>query len=341
MTDAEGPRVMSAGEVADAGAVAGVGEIGTVEAHAKVNLRLRVFARDETGFHGVETLLARTSLSDTVTLSAAGPRGGRPEGRGPTGARSESAGPRDGRSVTLSVDGPLAEGVPDGPNNLCRQAAERFFERAFGRRRWPAVHIRLTKRIPMGSGLGGGSADAGATLRLLAARWPRLETRELVAFAGEIGSDVPFAFLGVPMALGWERGRRLLPLRPPRPRPALLVCPPIHVSTPEAYGWLGRTDEDAGAASVLPGATRLAEWDSLERLARNDLEAPVLARHPELSELLDGLGSCDPALAAMTGSGSTLFAIFRDEAERARARRTLAASDGAEGLRILDVALPV
>lgn len=292
------------------------------EAHAKVNLRLRVFARDETGFHGVETVLARTSLCDTVSLSAAGAAGAAP-------------------AISLSVDGPLADGVPDGPDNLSWRAAERFFERAFGRRERPAARIRLTKRIPMGSGLGGGSADAGATLRLLADRWPRLDERELLGLAGEIGSDVPFALLGVPMALGWERGRRLLPLRPPRPRPALLVCPGIHVSTPEAYDWLGRTDEDAGAASVLPGATRLAEWDSLERLAQNDLEAPVLARHPELSELLDRLRSCDPALAAMTGSGSTLFAVFRDEAERARARRTLPPLDHAEALRILDVSLPV
>lgn len=306
-------------------------ETGTAEARAKVNLRLRVFARDETGFHGVETVLARTSLSDRVSLLAAAPERG----------RSGDAGSEGARGVSLSVDGPLAEGVPEGPDNLCRRAAERFFERVFGRREWPAVHIRLTKRIPMGSGLGGGSADAGATLRLLADRWPRLEARELVELAGEIGSDVPFALLGVPMALGWERGRRLLPLRPPRPRPALLVCPGIHVSTPEAYDWLGRTREDAGAASALPGATRLSEWDSLERLARNDLEAPVLARHPELSELLDQLRSCDPALAAMTGSGSTLFAIFRDETERARARRTLAPLERPQGLRILDVALPV
>lgn len=325
-----------------AGEGTGAGEIGTAEAHAKVNLRLRVFARDETGFHGVETLLVRTSLSDTVRLLARGSEGGRPEGHGQKSAGSEGVGVEDdSRGVTLSVDGPLADGVPAGPDNLCRQAAARFFERVFGERRWPAVHIRLTKRIPMGSGLGGGSADAGATLRLLAGRWPRLETRELLELAGEIGSDVPFALLGVPMALGWERGRRLLPLRPPRPRPALLVCPAIHVSTPEAYGWLGRTDEDAGAASVLPGATRLAEWDSLERLVRNDLEAPVCGRHPELSELLERLRSCDPALAAMTGSGSTLFAIFRDEAERARARRTFAAPERGEGPRILDVSLPV
>lgn len=305
-----------------AGEAAGAGETGTAEAHAKVNLRLRVFARDETGFHGVETVLARTSLSDTVCVSVARPGAGQ--------AR-----------IALSVDGPLAEGVPEGPDNLCWQAAAAFLDRAFRRRARPAVHIHLTKRIPMGSGLGGGSADAGATLRLLADRWPRLETRELIDIAGEIGSDVPFALLGVPMALGWERGRRLLPLRPPRPRPALLVCSGIHVSTPEAYGWLGRTEADAGGASVFPGATRLAEWESLERLARNDLEAPVLARHPELSGLLERLRSCDPAVAAMTGSGSALFAIFRDETERARARGTLAVREGADGLRLLDVSLPV
>ena len=305
------------------------GRIGTARARAKINLRHRVFARDETGFHGVETLLARTSLADTVSLLEA-----------PTAPRDVPADQkRDG--VSLTVAGPLAAGVPEGPDNLCVRAAERFLARAFPKGRRPAVHIHLEKRIPMGSGLGGGSADAGATLRLLADRWARLETRELVEIAGEIGSDVPFALVGVPMALGWERGRRLLPLRPPRARPALLVLSGIHVSTPDAYRWLGRTDADPGAASVFPGATRLAEWPSLERLVRNDLEAPVLARHPRLSELLDQLRSRDPAVAGMAGSGSTLFAIFRDDAERARARRQLSATVEGEGTDLVDVRLPV
>ena len=296
--------------------------IGSAKAHAKINLRHRVFARDETGFHGVETLLARTSLTDTVTLFAAGP---------------DAA--RDG--VSLSVEGPHATGVPDGPDNLCWRAAERFLARAFPKRRRPAVHIRLEKRIPMGSGLGGGSADAGTTLRLLADRWPRLDMRVLVELAGEIGSDVPFALIGVPMALGWERGRRLLPLRPPRPRPALLVLPGIHVSTPEAYGWLGRSDADAGSAAILPGATRLADWESLERLVRNDLQAPVLARHPVLSALLERLRSCEPAAAGMTGSGSGLFAIFRDDAELAGTRRQLRDPASAQGAELVEVRLPL
>ena len=312
---------------ASAGANAGAsganaGLIGTAEAHAKINLRHRVFARDETGFHGVETLLARTSLTDTVTLFEAG------SGTGPDG-------------LSISVEGPNATGVPEGPDNLCWRVAERFLARALPKRKRPAVHIRIEKRIPMGSGLGGGSADAGATLRLLADRWPRLEERTLVELAGEVGSDVPFAFIGVPMALGWERGRRLLPLRSPRPRPALLILPGIHVSTPAAYGWLGRGGDDPGSASVLPGATRLADWESLERLIRNDLQAPVLARHAPLSEFLERLRSCEPAAAAMTGSGSALFAIFRDEVERTRARRELQGAAEAEGAELEDVRLPV
>ena len=314
---APGPSGTTAGSGGAAAAL-----IGTAEAHAKVNLRHRVFTRDETGFHGVETLLARTSLTDTVSLFETG-----------------TAGPRDG--LGLSVEGPNATGVPAGPDNLCWRAAEQFLARAFPKRRRPAVHIRLEKRIPMGSGLGGGSADAGATLRLLAHRWPRLDMRILVELAGEIGSDVPFALVGVPMALGWERGRRLLPLRPPRPRPALLILPAIHVSTPEAYGWLGRSEADPGSAAILPGATRLADWESLERLVRNDLQAPVLARHPALSELLARLRSCEPAAAAMTGSGSALFAIFRDDAERVRARRQLGGSAEAEGAKLVDIRLPV
>ena len=299
------------------------GRLGSAEAHAKVNLRLRVFARDETGFHGVETLLARTSLTDTVHLLD-----GSPGGDGDTG-------------LSLSVGGPRADGVPTGPDNLCWRAAELFLARAFPKKRKrPAVHIRLEKRIPMGSGLGGGSADAGATLRLLADRWPRLETRDLVEIAGEIGSDVPFALLGVPMALGWERGRRLLPLRPPPPRPALLLLSGIHVSTPDAYRWLDRDEADPGGAAVLPGATRLAEWPSLERLIRNDLEAPVTARHPQLSELLAHLRACDPAAAAMTGSGSALFAIFRDDAAREGALRQLSDSPAARRAEFVPIHTP-
>jgi len=270
-------------------------------AYAKINLRHRVFAPEHTGFHSVETLMLRTGLFDSVGLAEA------PEG------------------WSVDLDGEEAAGVPAGDDNLCCRATRLYLDRAFGRTR-PGVRIRLTKRIPPGSGLGGGSADAGAVLRLLARRWPRLDERELVQLAGEIGSDVPFALIDVPMALGWEHGRRLLPLRPPHPRPALLARPPFSIDTGEAYAGLAASrlasdggSADPGGAAILPGPDRLAEWDSLARLARNDLEPPALASHPDLAECLAMLRA-EAAVAGMTGSGSTLFGIFASAQGRAACR---------------------
>jgi len=298
-------------------------ERAATRAHAKVNLRHRVFARDETGFHAVETVLARTSLHDTVELE-----------------ERETG-------ITLVLGGEETGGVPDGEDNLCVRAARAFLDAAFPRREPPGVHLRLTKRIPSGAGLGGGSADAAATLRLLAARWPRVDERGLWRLAGALGSDVAFGLLDTPLALGWERGRRLLPLRPPRARPALIVCPPYAVSTPDAYGWLAERRREAGIgdsgdAAALPGATRWTDWSVLERLVRNDLEPPVLARHPALGACLDALARA-AAGATLTGSGSALAAWFGDERGREEARRTVAAAgaDESEGWRLIEVTLPV
>jgi 4-diphosphocytidyl-2-C-methyl-D-erythritol kinase len=213
------------------------------------------------------------------------------------------------------------------------------------------LRIRLTKRIPTGTGLGGGSSDAAGTLRLLAARWPKLESRTLFGLAGRLGSDVPFGLLDVPMALGWERGRRLLPLRPPPARFGLLVCPPFSVSTPEAYGWLAarRAEQgsaadpraDQGGACVLPGVTRLAEWPVLERLIANDLQAPVCAHHPTLANALSIMQD-EGSVSAMTGSGSALFAVFPAEDRRPDVKRSLARAGFGEdeGWRTHDIRLP-
>lgn len=269
----------------------------TAPARAKINVRHRVLERDGTGFHGVETLLLRTSLADDVGIE-------------------ESPG-----GIALEVEGPESAGVPTDSENLCWRAAAAFLAAAFPRARArPGLRIALEKRIPAGGGLGGGSADAAAVLRLLQTRYGRLTDRELLSLAGEIGTDVPFGVLDVPMALGWERGRRLLPLRPPPPAPGLLVLPAIRVSTPEAYGWLADARSGpAGGASVLPGPTRLAEWDVLGRLARNDLEAPVFARHPELAAARSELEATRPRIVGMTGSGSAFFAIYEDDEARDRA----------------------
>lgn len=287
-------------------------------AHAKLNLRLRVFRPDDQGYHSIETLFLRISLHDTVELLGSGP------------------------GIELQVTGDPT--VPDGPENLCWRAAERFFA-AVGKS--PAVHIVLSKRIPSGSGLGGGSADAAALLRLLNHSLDNpLSEPELLAVAGGLGSDVPFAALGVPMALGWERGRRLLPLRPPGARPALLVVPDFGVGSGEAYGWL-RQDREAQAESLsssganggaLPSPGRLTDWNALGMLAMNDFEAPVFARHPELREARQRLLAGGAEISQMTGSGSTVFAVFSDVEHR---DAVLEGADWPAGWSMIPVDTPV
>ena len=286
-------------------------------AHAKVNLRLRVFQRDEEGYHGLETIFLRCALHDDVEIS-----------EGPAG-------------IHLKVEGP--EDVSDGARNLCWQAAERFFE-TLGEA--PAISIRLFKRIPVAAGLGGGSADAAAVLRTLAARHRgALSESALLRLAGSLGSDVPFPLLGVAMALAWERGRRLMPLRPPPSRPGLILVPPFRVATSEAFAWLdggrraGGWDEGSaiGASGYLPGPGRLHDWGVLARVAHNDFEAILFDRYPVLRELRDALRAAGAEIALVSGSGPVLYAVFADPARRDAAAGTGLAR---EGWRLLPTDLP-
>lgn len=314
----------------------------TLAAQAKVNLRLRVFSRDEGGYHTLETIFLRLDLHDTVEISQSDP------------------------GIALALEGDAAEGISAGSDNLCWRAAEAYKRAVLEQTH---LRIRLHKRIPAGTGLGGGSADAAAVLRLLNRRARRpLNEAALMRIGGALGSDVPFALLGVPMALGWERGRRLLPLQPPPPRPGLVLVPRLHVATRDAYEWLrehrqaaanreteATVDATPGAATpsagpeagreagVLPGARRLAEWEALARLACNDFEEPLFARYPELEDCRRVLREAGAIVAQVTGSGSALFGIFRDSSVRADAvdRLKLGGFDRGSGWRLLEVRLPV
>lgn len=288
----------------------------TLSAHAKVNLRLRVFSRDEGGYHGLETIFMRLDLHDTVSIAD------RAEG------------------IRIELDGEAAAGLPDGEDNLCWRAAEALLSVAGER---PAVEIRLTKRIPAGTGLGGDSADAAAVLRLLNQRVRHpLSEADLLRLGGRLGSDVPFALLGVPMALGWERGRRLLPLQPPPPRSGLVLVPRLRVGTRDAYAWLREAGLGSSEAGVLPGARRLAEWETLARLAHNDFEEPLFARHPELAAGREALSDAGASVAQMTGSGSALFGVFPDAAARDAAADRMRRGGYAQesGWLVLEVELP-
>jgi 4-diphosphocytidyl-2-C-methyl-D-erythritol kinase len=267
-------------------AIRGAGGV-LVAAQAKVNLRLRILARETSGYHQLETLFLRLALADDVRITIT------------NGAR------------TLDVDGEVdARQIGVVERNLAWRAADAYAA-ATG---WPAgFNIRLTKHIPIGAGLGGGSADAAAVLRALDAIAPTaLGERALLAIAEGLGADVPFLTTSLPYAFAWGRGERLLAVPAPPEREVLLLLPPFYVSTSSAYGWLpsGR-DATVSAGVVSPfEATSLSHWDYLATIATNDFEPVVSARHPEIPTLVAQLRGAGCVVAMMSGSGSAVFGVL-------------------------------
>jgi 4-diphosphocytidyl-2-C-methyl-D-erythritol kinase len=267
----------------------------TTLAPAKVNLVLRVGPRRTDGYHDLLSLMVPLDLGDEV-------------------------------DVTVSArPGPVRCRVPgrpdlDGPGNLAARAAVAFRER-FGVDR--GVTIRIVKRIPVTAGLGGGSSDAAAVLRILARAFRVHDAAALASVGLSVGSDVPF-FLGPGPAWARGRGERLAPVEVPPQHLVLLypADPALAIRAGEAYGWL---DGDRGAApATLPrrgGAYRPS-------LLGNDLEAPCLERRPALRALLGCLVEHGADAAIMSGSGPTVFGVFCDAKEARRAARGIETSGG-------------
>jgi 4-diphosphocytidyl-2-C-methyl-D-erythritol kinase len=264
-------------------------------APAKVNLVLRVGPPRADGYHDLLTLMVPLDLADEVAVTV-----------------GRRAGP-----VTCVVPG---RPELDGPGNLAARAAQLFRER-FGVDR--AVAIRSAKRIPVTAGLGGGSSDAAAVLRTLARAFRVRDARALAELALAVGSDVPF-FLGPGPAWARGRGERLRPAEVP-PLDLVLVYPPdpaLAIRAGEAYGWL---DLDRGA-SAPPLPARAGPYRP--SLLGNDLEGPCLARRPALRSLLGCLVGRGAVAAIMSGSGPTVFGVFRNRKEAARAAREIETTGG-------------
>jgi 4-diphosphocytidyl-2-C-methyl-D-erythritol kinase len=261
----------------------------TVSALAKVNLFLRVLARNADGYHSVETLLCLISLGDTLRADR-----------------------RNERGVSIDVEG---ADVGPGEENLAVRAAKRVLEATgnhFG------IHLTLTKRIPVRAGLGGGSSDAAAALhaanRLAGSAVPR---HELLQFAAQLGSDVAFFVTGAPLALAWSRGERMIRLPPLRSSPALLLSPQITISTAEAYNWVDASrGESWKRGAVAMDLASLSQWGDIGRMAGNDFESPVFSRHGEIRNAFEALVTTSPLVCRMSGSGSTLFAVYRSDRDR-------------------------
>jgi 4-diphosphocytidyl-2-C-methyl-D-erythritol kinase len=213
--------------------------------------------------------------------------------------------------------GLTVEGADTGPTeaNLAYRAAAAVLD-ATGQRF--GVRMRLVKRIPVSAGLGGGSSDGAAALHAVNALAGRvIPHHEIVQLGAKLGSDVAFLASGAPLALAWGRGERMFRIPPPAAAPVLLVLPRFGISTPKAYELLdqGRT-WDAGRGSVVLDSDAFLTWGGIARLGGNDFEVPVFGKEAGLRALFEKLCATRPLLARLSGSGSALIAIYRNEADR-------------------------
>jgi len=257
-------------------------------AHAKVNLLLRILARESGGHHQIETAFALLELADEVVVI------------------------RTDTGISLHVDGPDL-----GPTeeNLAVRAARAVLQATgdkFG------VAISLTKRIPVRAGLGGGSSDAAATLHAVNALAGGVVPRqELLLLATRLGADVAFFASGAPAALAWGRGERLFRLAPCPAAPALLAIPSVSVATPDAYRWWDEMHPTpASRGSVVLDGDAFATWGSIGRLGGNDFEVPVFSRHPELRAVFERVAQTGPLWVRLCGSGSAVAAVYRTARDR-------------------------
>ncbi len=283
----------------------------TLRSLAKINLDLRVLHKNPDGFHDLRTVFQTISLADTI------------------GIEFEAA-----RRIALSIDDP--EAIPD---NLILRAARATLDAMGVAAR---VHFRLIKRIPMGGGLGGGSSNAAAVLLALPVLAGRaLPMEERLKIAASLGSDVPFFLLGG-TAVGLGRGTELYPLPDLLPEPLLIVSPGLHIATPEAYRALHRsltfTESSSSINNFQSYVRALIEERSAgtaSALGANDFEAAVSSQYPQLKTIAGKLSKLGAAGVRMTGSGSSVFAIFRSREERERARIVLQEDRVFEGYRLV------
>lgn len=251
----------------------------TERAPAKINLHLRILGRRADGYHDLETLFQAIELHDTLEATPAG-------------------------STSLHVEGDIDVGPVD--HNLVLRAAQAFRDAVPGA---PHVAFRLTKRIPSGAGLGGGSSDAAAALRVMnALAGNPLEQGALRELGATLGADVAFFLAGSSLASAISRGDEVTPREPLPAADVVVVDPGFPIATRDAFAWW-----DAAAALENPHDEMPAQvrtFAALRGLVRNDFEEVVFARHPELARVRDVLATLGADLAMLSGSGSCVFGVF-------------------------------
>lgn len=260
----------------------------TEQAFAKINLALHVRTRRADGYHDIETLFAFVDQGDRISVQPS-------------------------ETLSLTVEGRFRAGL-EGDDNLILRAARLL------RESWKidqGAALTLDKRLPVASGIGGGSADAAATARLLNRFWNiGADHRELAEMLAPLGADIPACLFSL-TARGEGTGTALAMLDSAELKgvPTLLVNPLKPVSTAQIFSaWDGRDRGALGGGDILEAALS----------GRNDLQPMAVELCPEIAVVLDALAAQKPMLARMSGSGATCFALFGSEAERDVAGRRIA-----------------
>jgi 4-diphosphocytidyl-2-C-methyl-D-erythritol kinase len=274
-----------------------VGETFAEAAPAKINLALHVTGRRPDGYHSLEMLVVFAEVGDELEATAA-------------------------RKDSLSITGPFSAGLGNGETNLVLRALTAF------RQRWPdalpdGLALRLAKNLPVAAGLGGGSADAAAALRLLAAMaGADIAFADLLELARGLGADVPMCLYSRPADVRGI-GEIVLPLRAFPACHIVLVNPLVPVATADVFRQLERRN-NPGLPAVGDPLTRPAQLALWLDETRNDLEPPAIAMVPAIGELVERLrGASGCILSRMSGSGATVFGLFGSSAQAHQAAHDL------------------
>ena len=277
-----------------------------IRAPAKINLTLRVVGKRADGYHLLDTLIVPVSLYDEIDIQ-----------QRPTARRVAPLAP-----IEIRCSHPQ---VPLGRDNIAYRAAELLMQKAKINR---PVCIRIRKKIPIGAGLGGGSTDAAAVLVGLNRMWKlRLSVRQLERLALQLGADVPFFIRAKPArARGIGEKLRLLPQL--RRRWLVLAYPGFPVATAWVYGNLTLKLTKVSVNTSI--ATPLESLDTLEKLLVNDLEQVAIRRYPVIGRVKTTLSLAGAAGVLMSGSGSSVFGVFRSKRLAEQAFRRMRHEEGVQ-----------
>ena len=263
-----------------------------IASFAKINRDLRVLGKRKDGFHELDTVFQTVDLTEEIQFFLEGEEGG--------------------GKVSLSIEG---ADLSADDSNLVLRAAAALRERYSVRR---GAHIHLSKKIPIGGGLGGGSSNAASTLTALNSLWKlNASAADLQALAASLGSDVAFFLLGG-RARGRSRGEAITPLPDGPQEWVLLVFPPFSLSTAEVYGRLR-----ARSLTGSPSATKVSGSGTGGGPERNDLEQAAESLRGELRRIRSALAGAGARSARLSGSGSTVFGTFGTKEEASRAMTSL------------------